>query len=117
VSKVRLYFDEDAEEDAVVGALRARDIDVLTTVEAGRFGADDADQLEFAVREGRAIYTFNVRHFSALHNEWLTHSREHRGIVVLRHQRLPVGEKIRRLARLIASVSAEEMINRIEYLQ
>jgi hypothetical protein len=116
VTDIRLYVDEDACETAVVKGLRRRAIDVLTTLEAGRKGADDPKQLAFAVEQGRAIYTFNIRHFAKLHGEWLSQGLEHRGIIVLCDQDLPIGEKVRRLAELISCVTAEEMINRIVYL-
>ena len=60
MSEVRLYVDEDAGENAVVQGLRARGVDVLTTVEANRCGSTDQDQLVFAIQQGRSIYTFNV---------------------------------------------------------
>ncbi|MFO0818413.1 MAG: hypothetical protein U1A77_10760 [Pirellulales bacterium] len=43
---VRLYVDEDASESAVVAGLRARGVDLVTTVEANRCGASDTEQLE-----------------------------------------------------------------------
>ena len=39
---VRLYVDEDASESAVVAGLRARGVDLVTTVESNRSGASDA---------------------------------------------------------------------------
>lgn len=116
MSEMRLYIDEDACETAVAKGLRRRNIDVLTTIEAGRSGVDDPDQLAFAVDQGRAIYTFDVRHFARLHSEWLSQGLEHRGIIVLCDQDLSIGEKIRRLAELTSCLTAEEMVNRIEYL-
>ena len=116
MSEARLYIDEDACEAAVVKGLRARGIDVLTTIEADRHGADDPDQLTFAAEQGRAIYTFNVRHFAQLHSRWLSQGLEHHGIIVLCDQDLTIGEKIRRLAELIGTITAEELINRMEYL-
>lgn len=116
MTEVRLYVDEDANEHAVVQGLRLRGIDVLTTIEAGRSGDSDEEQLAFAVSEARAIYTFNVGHFARLHAEYLTRGVEHHGIIVIPDQRYSVGEKIRRLAGLLRRVSAEEMMNRMEYL-
>jgi hypothetical protein len=97
LSKIRLYIDEDACETAVAKGLRRRRIDVLTTIEAARSGADDPKQLAFAAEQGRAIYTFNVRHFAKLHGEWLSQGLQHYGIIVLCDQDLSIGEKIRRL--------------------
>jgi hypothetical protein len=116
MSEVRLYVDEGAGENAVVQGLRARGVDVPTTIEAKRYGVPNGDQLAFAVQQRRVIYTFNVSDFSRLHSEYLRQGVEHSGIIVLPDQRYSIGEKIRRLAGLIHNVSAEEMINRMEYL-
>lgn len=116
MSQVRLYVDEDAGENAVVQGLRARGLDVLTTTEANRRGATDRDQLAFAIRQERTIYTFNVGDFARLHREHLLQGIDHTGIIVLPDQRCSVGEKIRRVASFLSRVTAEEMINRMEYL-
>ncbi len=116
MSEGRLYVDEDAGENAVVQGLRARGVDVLTTVEANRCGSTDQDQLAFAVQQGRSIYTFNVGDFARLHREYLQQGIGHTGIVVVPDQRCSIGEKIRRLAGFISRITAEEMVNRMEYL-
>lgn len=116
MNAVRLYFDEDAGENAVVLGLRARGIDVLTTREANQIGASDPNQLEFATRQGRSIYTFNVGDFARLHLDYLSRGNEHAGIIVIPDQRYSVGEKIRRLAGFISRVTPTDMINRMEYL-
>jgi hypothetical protein len=116
MSEARLYVDEDASEHAVVQGLRVRGIDVLTTFEAGRSGAPDEEQLAFAMNEKRAIYTFNVAHFARLHSDYLKQGARHYGIIVIPEQRYSVGEKIRRVAGLLRRVSAEEMIDHMEYL-
>jgi hypothetical protein len=116
MSELRLYTDEDAGENAVVQGLRARGVDVLTTVEADRCGLDDESQFVFSTRQGRTIYTFNVGDFARLHREYLAHGVHHAGIIVLPAQRYSIGEKIRRLAAFIRSVTSEEMTDRMEYL-
>jgi Domain of unknown function (DUF5615) len=116
MSEVRLYVDEDAGENAVVQGLRARGIDVMTTIEANQCGATDRGQLAFAVQQRRSIFTFNVGDFSRLHRECLSQRVDHSGIIVLPDQRYSVGEKIRRLAGFIRSVTSEEMMNRMKYL-
>ena len=63
MSEIRLYVDEDASETAVILGLRARGIDLLTTVEAGRWGVSDQEQLEFAIQERRIHYTFQCQRF------------------------------------------------------
>ncbi|MCI0746718.1 MAG: DUF5615 family PIN-like protein [Verrucomicrobia subdivision 3 bacterium] len=69
--QVRLYLDEDASSRSLARGLRARGIDVLTAVEAGRLEEDDPNQLDFATQQGRAIYTYNVAHFYRLHTTWV----------------------------------------------
>jgi hypothetical protein len=116
MSVVRLYVDEDAYEHAVVEGLRARGLDVLTTAEADHLGSSDREQLAFAAELNRAIYTFNVGHLDRLHEDFLEHELDHYGIIVIPDQRYSVGEKIRRLARFVSSITAEGMVNRMEYL-
>jgi hypothetical protein len=88
----------------------------LTTIEAGQSGATDPEQLAFAVKQGRTIYTFNVGDFAELHKQYLSQGINHLGIIVVPDQRCTIGEKIRRLAGFIREIAAEEMINRMEYL-
>jgi Domain of unknown function (DUF5615) len=52
---------------AVASALRSAGIDAVSTPEVGRLGESDESQLEWATAEERAIVTFNVAHFAALH--------------------------------------------------
>ena len=65
---------------------------------------------------GRAVYTFNVDDFARLHKQYLLQNSDHFGIIVIPDQRYTIGEKIRRLAGFIRQVTAEEMINRMEFL-
>jgi hypothetical protein len=116
MSRIRFYFDEDAGQHAVLDALRQRDVDVLSVIDVNRGEESDEDQLQFAAAEGRVLYTLNVAHFCRLHGEFLASGRNHAGIVVIPRQRYSVGEKIRRLLALVETVTAEAMINRLEYL-
>lgn len=116
MSRIRRYVDEDAEEHAVVEGLRARGLDLLTTSEAHRAGSTDAEQLDFAVELRRTLYSFNVGDFARLHRERLQQGSRHFGIVVIPDQRRSIGEKIRRLAALVNDLTAEEMIDRMEFL-
>jgi hypothetical protein len=66
--------------------------------------------------QGRVLYTFNVGDFYRLHTAFLKQGKSHAGIILARQQRYPVGEQMRRLLKLIAAKSAEEMKNRVEFL-
>jgi hypothetical protein len=63
-----LHADENF-SDKVVAELRRLGYDVLTARNAGRAGQGipDSDVLAFAISQGRAVLTFNRRHFTRLH--------------------------------------------------
>ena len=51
-----------------------------------------------------------------LYSNLMRAGQSHAGIILAVQQRYSVGEQMRRLLRLISSVTAEEMRNRIEFL-
>ncbi len=114
--KIRLYLDEDAMADGLVHALRNESIDLVTTREVGMIEADDDEQLEWATRHGRVIYTYNVKDFHQLHYRFLAAGRSHAGMILSPQRRYSVGEQMRRLVRLTASLIAEAMGDRAEFL-
>lgn len=113
---IRLYFDEDSMWQALVTALRARGIDVHTALEAAMIARADEDHLLFATAQGRVLCSFNVGDFYRLHTSHLAQHKSHSSIVLARQQQYSVGEYMRRLPRLMASLTAEEMHNRVEFL-
>ena len=62
------------------------------------------------------LYSFNVRDFYRLHTAFLAQGKAHAGIILAPQQRCAVGEQMRRLLRLIAAKSAEDMQNQVEFL-
>jgi hypothetical protein len=114
MSQPRLYLDEDSMRRSLVFGLRARNVDVLTASEAEMINRDDEDHLATASAAGRVLYTFNVADYCVLHQAWISQQRSHAGIVVAPQQRYSTGEELRRLMRLIGSLTAEEMRNRIQ---
>ncbi len=114
--RIRLYFDEDTVQHALVSALRKRGIDVLTALDAKMLKAPDERQLEFATAKARVIYSYNVGDFCRLHAQWLTESKSHAGIVLAKQKQFAIGEQMRRLVRIVSTLSAEEMANRLEFL-
>ena len=113
--RVRLYFDEDSSRHSLVRELRARGADVVTVHEAGTGRKTDEEQLEWATLNARTLYSFNRGHFYRLHTAWVKENHPHSGIILSR-QDLSVGEQMRRLLRLINTLTAEEMRNRVEFL-
>ncbi len=114
--KIKLYIDEDAQNEALLAALRRHQIDVLSTGEANNTGVSDIEQIEFAETVKRIIYTFNVGDFAALHAEYLKREKAHSGIIIGEQRRYGIGGQVRCLLRIIETKSAEEMRNNIEFL-
>lgn len=98
-------------DPAVARGLRRRGIDCLTTQEAGNFGSDDPDQLDFATAEKRMIVTFDVDYI-VLHSGGATHS----GIVWTSEQKYTIGQLILKLSGLHILHTADDMLNHLEYL-
>jgi len=114
--KIHLYLEEDSQDRHLVAALRARGTEVTTALEAGMIERADSDQLAFAAENGWTLYSFNVRDFYQLHAQWLSEGRNHAGIIFARQQQYSVGEQMRRLLKLIATRTSEQMVNAIEFL-
>jgi predicted nuclease of predicted toxin-antitoxin system len=114
---VALYTDEDVTAD-LAPALRWRGYTAQSTAEAGQAEMSDEAQLTYATEQGMAIFTYNVQDFIPLARAWYTIGREHAGIILSeqfsQHQ---FGELLRRMLRLLDRLSADEMYNRIVFLQ
>lgn len=100
----------------LVRALRARGVDVEPANEVGMIEREDDEHLTYATTQGRVIFSFNIGDFCRLHGEFMANRKSHAGIVVSRQQRYSVGEQMRRLLKLIANKTAEEMRDRLEFL-
>jgi len=116
LSVIRLYFDEDAAQHDLLAALRLRLADVTSAQEQGLVAAPDLTQLEWCRTSGWVLYTFNVRHFYALHGEFLRAAKGHAGIILAPQQRYSIGGQMRGLVRLIERKLAEDMRDHIEFL-
>lgn len=116
MSAIRLYIDEDAMHTGLIDGLRARNIDVLTVVEANFTGRDDDVQLAFAAGQQRSMYSFNVGDFCRLHTEYMQSGRSHGGIILVPRQRYGVGEQLRRLFDLVDATPAEQMNDALVFL-
>ncbi len=116
MNKIRLYIDEDASRNSFVVALRNANIDTLTTFEAENLGLIDPKQLIWSTSQNRAIYTFNVKDYCQLHKMYITEGKQHSGIIAVPRQSYSVGEQLRGLQKLIASISSEEIRNQLVFL-
>jgi hypothetical protein len=110
--KIKLLLDEDVQL-AVAHALRQRGYDVYHAQELNRKGISDDGQLHFSVKQGRCLFSYNVKDFVLLHNEYIDGGREHFGIIVSKH--LPIGEILRRLLNVLQRLSKESIKNQIKF--
>jgi hypothetical protein len=116
LNHIRFYLDEDAMDGDLANALRARGVEVVTALEANLLKSPDERQLAFAAQLNLVIYSFNIGDFARLHGEWLAHDRQHAGIVVAPQQQFSIGEQMRRLLRIHATLDAAQMRNRLDFL-
>lgn len=103
-------------EGDLVRALRSRGMDVATAAEAGMIRRKDEEHLSFATQQGRTLYSFNIRDFHEIHTQWMAAGCDHAGIILAQQRRYTTGEQVRRLLRLIGSLTDEAMRNREEFL-
>jgi len=108
-----LYLDADVYQD-LARELRRRGFDAVAATEVGTQEYSDAEHLSFAVSQGRAILTFNRGDFVRLHTQYMQHGWEHFGIIV--SEQYKIGETLQRTLALLSAISAEDMMNRLEYL-
>ncbi|RJP34547.1 MAG: hypothetical protein C4527_02050 [Candidatus Omnitrophota bacterium] len=114
--KISLYFDEDSMDKHLVRALRARNIKVNTALDAGMIQRADEEHLNYASSQNHVLFSFNVGDFYRLHSEFMKHEKPHAGIILAQQQRYSIGILLRNLLKLIATISADEMKNRIEFI-
>lgn len=114
--QLRFHLDEDCEAASLIRTLRDRGFDLTTSTEAHLTTCTDEEQLTWAGRNGRVLITYNAADFCRLHKKFSEAGQVHAGIVIMEQQRLSVGERMRRLARLRATVEANAMRNRLEFL-
>ncbi len=114
---IALYTDEDVTSN-LAPALRRRGYTAESAVEAGNSGVPDEAQLGYAASRGMAILTYNAQDFIPLARAWHIAGRERSGIIISEQfSQRQFGELLRRVLRLLDSVTADEMYNQIVFLQ
>lgn len=100
---MKLYLDEMI-SPRVADGLRQRGHDVVATVERDALGASDIRQLALAIREERALVTYNIADFVTIARASARLGRDHAGIVLVSDRRFPpsdVGGLVRALDELL----------------
>lgn len=109
--RARLYLDEDISTELAV-LLRAAGYDVVHANEASMSGAEDLEQFAAAMAAGRAILSFNYRHFEIIAEDAARDGVEHPGIIISYHQ-----YSNRQLGFLVSLVSDFLDLNEADYLR
>lgn len=99
----------------LASVLRGRGYDVVSAHEVGMRGKSDEEQLEYAVSRGRALLTFNAKHFAPLAEKYFKKGREHHGIVATKTLDLP--GLIRLTINLLHRAKTEELKNNFVWLE
>lgn len=117
---MKLYLDEMI-SPAVARGLRNRGHDVVATAERGAPGASDAAQLAFAIRERRALVTYNIGDFITLSKAAAYSGCDHWGIILISDRSVPgsrVGQLVRSLDLLLRDETDEDALkNRTIFLR
>ena len=111
---VALYFDHNVRA-AIASGLRQRGADVLLAIEDGFEEADDPAILGRATELGRVVFTSDDD-FLAVACEWLSAGLAFSGLIYVHQLRLTVGQTIADLELIARAGSADDFVNRIEYL-
>jgi hypothetical protein len=77
-------------------------------------GRSDAEQLEYATAERRAILTHNIRDFVILDRDWRSKGRPHYGIIA--SDQIPFRELLRRTLRCLSRLDGEAIADRFVWL-
>ncbi len=112
-NRPKLHLNENV-SPRLAEQLRRHGFDVVTSQESGLLAEPDDGQLAFACTQQRAILTFNISDFVALHNHYMAGGKEHWGIIL--STREPIGILLHRLLRLLNTLTADELKNRIRWL-
>ncbi len=106
---IRFHLDENV-SGTVGSALRRRGIDVTTSADAGLIGAEDHEQLRFAVSEDRVIVTHDDD-FTRLHAEGVVHA----GICYCHKDKHSIGDLVRLLMLVHECFTEDEMRGHFEF--
>jgi predicted nuclease of predicted toxin-antitoxin system len=94
--------------------LREQGFDVIHVNEVDLDATPDEKIMAYAVDEHRAVVTFNIKDFVPLSVQYYEDGKEHYGVVVSKE--LSRGELQKRVAKLLESVTADELMNSMRYL-
>jgi hypothetical protein len=110
---LRLHLDADTSIKALHSALTLRGHDVTRTPnEWMPENASDHMQLLRATAQGRCIFTFNIKDFSALSTQY----PQHHGIILAAQNSWTLSDLIKALDRLLSETQPEDWLGQIRWL-
>ncbi|HEY7034857.1 MAG TPA: DUF5615 family PIN-like protein [Thermomicrobiales bacterium] len=114
---IRSYLDHHT-HDLFAVDLRRRGFDIVKARDVGNERASDEAHLAWATDQGRVVLTSDFDDYPVLADRWYLEGRDHAGIILLEQPGLrhPYGRLLRRLLRLLDTLAADDMINRVEWL-
>jgi predicted nuclease of predicted toxin-antitoxin system len=107
---IRFHLDENVDR-AIASGLRRRAIDVTTTKDAGLLGATDVQQLDYARREGRVMFTQDADFLIIASN-----TAEHAGIVYARKGTRTHRQIIESLELIHHVLDSDDMPGHVEFI-
>lgn len=110
---IHVYLDEDVDV-LVASLLRSRGYEATTAHQARQLGKSDAEQLEYAVSQRRAILTHNRIDFENLARQYFEQESQHYGIIIA--VRNPYQQIVQKLLTILNSITSDEMENQILYI-
>jgi predicted nuclease of predicted toxin-antitoxin system len=113
---IKLYFDEDSMDWDLIKALRARGLDIKSSLEEKMINKTDEEHLEFAANNNWVLFSFNRSDFYKLHTLYTSQGKFLAGIILANQQQYSVGELLRRILQLAATKTTEGMKNWVEFL-
>ena len=111
--KLHLHLDEDASSKSLYKALLTRGHDITRTPNAWiQNSASDETQLLGATAQGRCIFTFNIRDFIVLAEQYPKHA----GIILAAQSRWSLSALIEALDHTMNENTAEDFVGQVRWL-
>jgi len=114
VSRIKIYTDESV-RIVVAEGLKRRGVDAFSARDVGNLGLSDEEQLIYA-RNNKVVLFTHDSDFLRLAVKWIEKGKTHYGVIYSHQKDYGIGECIRRLKLLTIILTAEDMINHIEFL-
>jgi len=113
MAQISLLLDEDV-RPLLAEILRQRGYDAVHVLDLERTGKTDAEQLEFAASQRRAILTHNIRDFIELDRQYRAIGNEHFGILF--SDQVTLRELLQRALRFLGRYGLDELKNNVFWL-